>query len=87
MLRIFRAGEDEFFCMADLEKLSKRAQLEFGLESPVVFMNKNGEFLTTAVWARENRISRLGGNYFITEGEPPYMVVQIENFIWRSLSE
>lgn len=80
MLRIFRAGEDEFFCMADLEKLSKRAQLEFGLESPVVFMNKNGEFLTTAVWARENRISRLGDNYFITEGEPPYMVVQESMF-------
>ena len=28
MLRIFRAGENEFFCIADLEKISKRAQLE-----------------------------------------------------------
>ncbi|MGI5945942.1 MAG: sensor histidine kinase [Lachnospiraceae bacterium] len=78
MIRIIKTGDTQVACMLDLQNISKRAQMEFGLESPVVFINKGREVITTAAWVRKIKEGKIEefSEYFIIEGENPYMVVQ-----------
>lgn len=78
MIRMIQAGDTQIVCMLDLGNISKRAQIEFGLESPVVFINKGREVITTAAWVQKIKGGKIEefSEYFITEGESPCLVVQ-----------
>ena len=40
-------------CAVDINSLSSQAQLEFGLESPIIFVDSQGVPLTSAVWLKQ----------------------------------
>ncbi len=78
LVQNFRKGAAGALCAVDINSLSSQAQLEFGLESPIIFVDSQGVPLTSAVWLKQTWGERVPDfeNYILVGENYRYMVVQ-----------
>ncbi len=87
LIQILKKGKAKLLCAADMERLSENAQLSYGLESPAVFTDNQGNPLTSAVWIERtwgNKAKSFEDYCLAGEGVYRYMVVQ-ESFLGMSV--
>ena len=78
LIQSFQKGEASVLCVLDINSLSSQAQLEFGLESPIIFVDSQGVPLTSAVWLKQTwgeKVPDFKG-YALVGKNYRYMVVQ-----------